>query len=60
MPVPRVAPMLIIVSCHMVSERRSVPPSPWPPSETSCSTGLRRSSGFTGLRFSSESGGAWP
>lgn len=28
MPVPSVAPMLIMVSCHMVSDRLSAPPSP--------------------------------
>lgn len=42
MPVPSVAPMLIIVSCHSPSDRRSDPPSPCPPSATRRSTGLRR------------------
>jgi hypothetical protein len=42
MPVPSVAPMLIIVSCHRPRERRRLPPSPWPPSATRLSTGLRR------------------
>ena len=42
MPVPSVAPMLIMVSCQTPMERRRLPPSPWPPSATSRSTGLRR------------------
>ncbi len=42
MPVPSVAPMLIMVSCHIERERRRLPPSPCPPSATRSSTGLRR------------------
>ena len=58
MPVPSVAPMLIMVSCHRPRERRRLPPSPWPPSATSAPPvcGAAAARRLPGVRGSSAGG----